>query len=177
MSGGRATSIRFLLPDWQRVGRGCSGDLVSLTFGPGPSLLFPFRSTLRRRGDCRRCARVSIKNLVIDGNRANLGRIRELDELSPSSSTLMQTSEELEDDGGAGDELDLEMREANARRQHEGEVRRGAAGVGVVAGGGEAAVMEEVDDGAEVSGSTSPLILLGNNEGQVVSKCVVKDPR
>jgi hypothetical protein len=34
-----------------------------------------------------------------------------------------------------------------------------------------------VDDGAEISGSTSPLVLLGNNEGQVVSKCVIKDPR
>ena len=31
--------------------------------------------------------------------------------------------------------------------------------------------------GDEVKGSTSPLILLGNNEGQEVSGCTIKDPR
>jgi hypothetical protein len=31
------------------------------------------------RGDCRRCARVSLKSLVIDGNRKNKGRIVDAD--------------------------------------------------------------------------------------------------
>ena len=33
------------------------------------------------------------------------------------------------------------------------------------------------EDQDEVKGSTSPLILLGNNEGQEVSGCTIKDPR
>jgi hypothetical protein len=141
------------------------------------------------RGDCRRCARVAIKNLIIDGNRASLGRIREPGQADPSSSTIpsssSQSSEELEDDGGDGDELDLEKREASARRQHEGELNPGSGSDPSTGNGQEATkerqdkqVVEEMsDDGAEISGSTSPLVLLGNNEGQVVSKCVIKDPR
>lgn len=31
------------------------------------------------QGDCRRCARVSIKNLVVDGNRKKLGRMRDFE--------------------------------------------------------------------------------------------------
>lgn len=143
------------------------------------------------RGDCRRCARVAIKNLIIDGNRASLGRIREPGQEDPSSSSSIpsssssQSSEELEDDGGDGDELDLEKREASARRQHEGELNPGSGLDPSTESGHETTkehqdkqVVEEVlDDGTEISGSTSPLVLLGNNEGQVVSKCVIKDPR
>lgn len=141
------------------------------------------------RGDCRRCARVAIKNLIIDGNRASLGRIREPGQEDRSSSSIpsssSQSSEELEDDGGGGDELDLEKREASARRQHEGELNPRSGSDPSTESGQEATkerqekqVVEEVlDDGAEISGSTSPLVLLGNNEGQVVSKCVIKDPR
>ena len=142
------------------------------------------------RGDCRRCARIAIKNLIIDGNRASLGRIREPgreDRSTPSEpSSSSQSSEELEDDGGDGDELDLEKREASARRQHEGELNPGSGLDPSTESGQEATrerqdtkqvVEEMLDDGAEISGSTSPLVLLGNNEGQVVSKCVIKDPR
>ena len=93
----------------------------------------------------------------------------------------------MEDDGGDGDELDLEMREASARKQHEGELGLQGQASSMDPAGGASKVddpqqlgpvqSQEQDDGAEISGSTSPLILLGNNEGQVVSKCVVKDPR
>ncbi|KAJ9123484.1 hypothetical protein QFC24_003698 [Naganishia onofrii] len=58
-------------------------------------------------GDCRRCAHVAIKNLVIDGNRRKLGRVLPSD--SPDE--------------------------------------------------------------------PSPLVLLGNNEGQVVRSCNIRDPR
>lgn len=110
-----------------------------------------------------------------------------------------QTSEELEDDGGDGDELDLEMREARARvEQSESQAGRPDVDASsppplpplpplstetrtdartLSADTAQAQFLQEEDVGAEISGSTSPLILLGNNEGQVVSKCVVKDPR
>jgi hypothetical protein len=127
--------------------------------------------SLTHRGDCRRCARVSIKNLVIDGNRRKLGRIPEHDE-AYNDHELGKSSEELDDDGGNGDEVDWDARaremENNALWLAEGRSAVGMENIKVV---------HVEDDGEEVSGSTSPLILLGNNEGQVVSGCTIKDPR
>lgn len=90
------------------VRRGISGEgaAIMCVFFSNP---FPRMVSLSRfysfSGDCRRCAHIALKNIIIDGNRAALGRVL------PS--------------------------------------------------------MQE----------PSPLVLLGNNEGQVVSGCTVRDPR
>lgn len=82
---------------------------VQLSCKSLPGLLFHFLAFSRQfdSGDCRRCAHVAIKNLVIDGNRRKLGRVLPSD--SPDE--------------------------------------------------------------------PSPLVLLGNNEGQVVRSCNIRDPR
>lgn len=99
-TGGWVTGQWFAQRD-QRRRRGdhvCPLPTFALTL-PLPALY--------RRGDCRRCAHVALKNLIIDGNRAKLGRVLPTD--SPEE--------------------------------------------------------------------PSPLVLLGNNEGQVVRGCTVRDPR
>ncbi|KAI5453558.1 hypothetical protein NCC49_005384 [Naganishia albida] len=82
--------------DWTK-GEGLLGGQRRGTSGEGAAVI----------GDCRRCAHVALRNLIIDGNRAKLGRVLPTD--SPEE--------------------------------------------------------------------PSPLVLLGNNEGQVVSGCTIRDPR
>lgn len=99
------------------------------------------------RGDCRRCARVALHNLIIDGDRSHLGRIPEASSIEHPAIFHHLNSEELEDDGGDGQSEERAV--SHAVSQFE----------------------------SDAMGSTSPLILLGNNEGQIVNQCVVKDPR
>lgn len=92
--------------------RGISGEgaAIMYVYSPHPRSSLPTlvaNISIRHSGDCRRCAHVAVKNLVIDGNRAKLGRVLPTD--SPEE--------------------------------------------------------------------PSPLVLLGNNEGQVVSGCTIRDPR
>ncbi len=97
--------------------------------GPSSSIHRLSLTLLRiRRGDCRRCARVSLSHLVIDGSRPILGRIPNPDYVDM-------------------DEIQgLDLRPRNK--------------------------LSHLDLAAGTA-----LVLLGNNEGQSVRYCRLRDPR